>query len=381
MKIQLLPRDSEHGWTPYVWLMYLVLYAGYPFVARVHGLPLLLHLAGLVAFLVVYFRGYWVDGARRLPVIAALVVLGVGLSFVNPGAWMFFVYASAFVGGSRTGSAAGIWIGGITLIGVATAAGVIVSTNLVGDWFAVALLGCVALMTPVIGFVNVHYSETRRRDAALKLAQSEIARLATLAERDRIAGDLHDLLGHTLSVIVLKAELASKLMSRDTAAAATHIAEVERVSREALAEVRRAVYNFGSSMLSDELVRARGVLETAGIALECSADLVPATGSVPGLSPRIEHTAALILRESITNVIRHSQATVCSIAVTRSAGMLHVHVRDDGRAGAIVEGSGLHGMRARAREVGGTLALQSGRGLTVHVTAPFAAMAGTEAAS
>ena len=238
----------------------------------------------------------------------------------------------------------------------------------------------VVVMTPIIGFVNVHYNEGRQRDAALRLAQDEIARFATLAERDRIAADLHDLLGHTLSVIVLKSGLASKLMTRDTARAAVEIADVERISRDALAEVRRAVHGFRAATLSDELVRARGVLETAGIRAEVDATGVPSSGRVADLNPPLEHAAALILRESITNVVRHSQATHCRIAIAHSDGTLRLEIVDDGVGGQSPDGHGLEGMRVRAREIGGVLERDGSRGMTIRLTAPTTAGAAAEAA-
>ena len=368
---RLLPPDGEHGWTPYVWLIYLSAYVIYPFWVGASALVWTVDAVGLVAFLALYFRGYWVDGARRLPIIAGLALLGGGLAPINPGALTFFIYAAAFIGGACAGKAAALWIGALTVAGVSLAT----TLALVQGWrtpLEPMLIVSVILMTPIIGFVNLHYNETRQRDAALRLAQDEIARLAARAERDRIAGDLHDLLGHTLSVIVLKSGLASKLMTRDAARAAAEIADVERISRDALAEVRRAVQGFRAATLSDELVRARGVLATAGIQLEASAAIVPASGPVAGLSPQVEHAAALILRESITNVIRHARATRCRIDVARADGMLQLEIADDGVGGQAQEGSGTEGMRARAREIGGALERVGGRGMTIRLTAPWA---------
>jgi two-component system sensor histidine kinase DesK len=364
--VRLLPRDGEHGWTPFVWLIYLSAYVLHPILVRPWPWLWSVHAAGLGAFLILYFRGYWVDGRERVPIIAGLAVLGVVLTPLNPGALAFFVYASAFIGGAVTGRTAAAWIVGLTLAGLATAA----TVYLTYGWRTVLdpmLLVTVALMTPIIGFVNVHYTETRRRDAALRMAQDEIARMATLAERDRIATDLHDLLGHTLSVIVLKAGLAVKLLTRDVARAGVEMADVERISRDALAEVRRAVHGFKAATLSDELVRARGVLATAGIAVDLAADVVPANGPVPDLRADVEQAAALILRECITNVIRHAQATTCRIAVARDADALRLEVRDNGVGTPNEAGSGIQGMRARAQDIGGTLTYEGGTGTTVRL--------------
>ena len=371
---RLLPPDGEHGWTPFVWLIYLSAYLIFPIWVGSSALVWAIDAAGLVAFLALYFRGYWVDGARRLPIIAALAALGVALAPFNPGSLTFFVYAAAFVGGAAAGRVAAAWIVALTFAGVATAAG----QAMLQGWRTPLepMLGVtVVVMTPIIGFVNLHYNEGRQRDAALRLARDEIARFATLAERDRIAADLHDLLGHTLSVIVLKSGLASKLMTRDTTRAAVEIADVERISRDALAEVRRAVHGFRAATLSDELVRARGVLETAGIHADVHAASVPASGRVAELAAPLEHAAAMILRESITNVVRHSQATHCRIAITHDGGTLRLEVVDDGVGGQSPDGHGVDGMRARAREIGGVLDRDGSRGMAIRLTAPTAGAA------
>jgi two-component system sensor histidine kinase DesK len=370
--MRILPKESEHGWTPLLWLIYVGPYVVFPFLApgvRILGsrpLTLAVWSIGLVSFLALYFRSYWLDGAPRLKLVLGLTALGGALSAFNPGAVMFFVYAAGFVGGAARPSHAGVWIGAITLAGVLCA--------LLSPWEPYLMISGVAIMTPLIGFVNLHYSETRRRDAALKLAQDEVARLATVAERERIAGDLHDLLGHTLSVIVLKAELASKLMARDPQRAAVEIAEVERVSRDALTEVRRAVQGFRAASLADELMRARAVLQTAGITVNVEAPFSRETPVLTSATPDIEHAAAMVLREAVTNVIRHAQATRCAIEAHVQDGELIVRVADDGVGERIHAGAGIESMRARAREIGAVLEHQlqaSGRGIVVTLRAPL----------
>jgi two-component system sensor histidine kinase DesK len=230
------------------------------------------------------------------------------------------------------------------------------------------------VFVPLIGGVNVHYAELRRRDARLRLAHDEISQLGALAERERIARDLHDLLGHTLSVIVLKAELAAKLVTRDAARAAQEIGDVERISREALVEVRRAVQGFKTASLADEVVRARGVLASAGVALEgnlvTDSDL---SASVEGLDPRSERALAFVLRECITNVVRHAGARLCRVTLARDGPLARLEIRDDGRGGGAAEGNGFQGMRARLAEIGGTLERDGSRGMAVRALAPWSA--------
>ena len=357
MRVRVLPEGSEHGWTPYVWLVYASLYVAYPLGTHPSAIAWLEHAAGLCAFLALYLRSYWVDGARRLPFIVGIVALGVVFTPLNPGATSFFVYAAAFVGGARTGAAAARWITAIAVVG-----------GIVG-WLAgwgPSMQAFVLVFVPLIGFVNVHYAEVRRRDAALRLAQDEIARLAALGERERIARDLHDLLGHTLSVIVLKAELASKLLERDRDRAAAEVADVERISREALAEVRRAVLGFHTASFDDELVRARSVLQTAAVQLESTADVAVLASTTPQASGAL----AFALREAITNVVRHANATRCRVALGHVDGAVRLEIEDDGVGGDAAEGSGLQGMRARMREVGGTLERDGRRGTLVRATVP-----------
>jgi two-component system sensor histidine kinase DesK len=356
---------------PYAWLVYLGVYAAFPFVVPLTPRGWAAQAAGLVAFLPLYFGGHWIEGSRRLPIVVAIAALGMLCIGINPGALVFFIYATSFVGGSRTGLAAVMWIAGITALAIA---GVWLS-----PWWSPVMLAIAAVFPPLIGFVNLHDAEVRRRDASLRLAHDEIARLATLAERDRIAGDLHDLLGHSLSVIVLKTELASKLIVRDPARAAVEVAEVERVSREALAEVRRAVHGFRKARLEDEMDRARGVFESAGIAVAFTgAAVVSSRPGFESLPPDVEHALALVLREAVTNVIRHAHARQCRVALARSHGECTLSVEDDGVGGAVVEGHGLGGMRARLGEVGGRLEWESAGGMRVTARVPIRSRAARE---
>ena len=341
--MRLLPDDRRDGRMPYVWLVYLGLYIGYPFVVGTTPWEWAAQAAGLAAFLPLYFAGYWLEGGRRLPVIAGLTVLGVALTWLNPGAPVFFVYATSFVGGARTGRAAIAWIVGITMVGLA-------ASLTAGQW-ALFAAGFAGVFGPIIGFVNVNAAEARRREAALRMAHDEIARLAALAERDRIAADLHDLLGHTLSVIVLKADLAARLIDRDPARAAVEVAEVSRVSREALAEVRQAVQGFQTASVLDELSRAVSVLTTAGVTVGCDREAIARVVG-EGVSHQAERALALILREAVTNVVRHARARHFEVTVTREGERIRLVVQDDGIGGALMDGNGLASMRRRAASVG-----------------------------
>lgn len=186
----------------------------------------------------------------------------------------------------------------------------------------------------------------------LRTAREELARLAVAEERLRIARDLHDLLGHSLSVIALKSELAGRLAPRDGSRAAAEIADVERVARRSLRDVREAVAGYRQPTLADELAGVRDLLAAAGLETRIDADPGP-------LPPAIDAALAWAVREGATNVIRHSGARRCQLRVARTAGGARVEVTDDGRGAEETprdgSGSGLRGLAERAAALGGRM--------------------------
>jgi two-component system sensor histidine kinase DesK len=228
----------------------------------------------------------------------------------------------------------------------------------------------VSVLVPsvTLAIIAIFTSYAHRHQMQLRRSQQEILRLATLAERERIGRDLHDLLGHTLSVVALKSELARKLIDRDIDAARAEIAEVERVARDSLAQVRNAVSGIRSTALSSELLAATALLEAQGLKVKCETENVKL--------PHDRETAlALSLREAATNIQRHSGARGVTIRVRNEARAVVVEVADDGRGGRIVPGNGLNGMRERLGSVGGSLSLAPGEngGTLLRASVPVAA--------
>jgi two-component system, NarL family, sensor histidine kinase DesK len=178
----------------------------------------------------------------------------------------------------------------------------------------------------------------------LSEARGEVARLAAENERNRIARDLHDLLGHSLTTITVKAGLAHRLAVTDPERATREIAEVEELSRRALRDVRAAVSSYREVTLTGELATGGELLRAAGIA----ARLPRATDAVP---PAYHELFGWVVREGVTNVVRHSRATSCTITLGRST----IDIFDDGRGGADEAGSGLDGLRERVEAMGGTI--------------------------
>jgi two-component system sensor histidine kinase DesK len=222
-------------------------------------------------------------------------------------------------------------------------------------------------MTLVIGVIVGVEQRDRAHQDALQLSHDEVRRLAATAERERIGRDLHDLLGHTLSLITLKLELSRKLIDRDTAAARSEIAEAEKVARHALAEVRAAVTGFRAADLAAELASARLLLESSRVALDYDAP--------PELSPEIERPLALVLREAATNIARHANATRAEVRFVRNDAQLRMRIADDGRGANAGEGNGVVGMRERVRALGGSFEFASSKtGTAVEVAVPLPAL-------
>ena len=176
---------------------------------------------------------------------------------------------------------------------------------------------------------------------------------------------MHDVLGHTLSLITLKAELARKLVDRDPERAKQEMQDVEHTSRAALADVREAISGYRGEGLGAELLRARHALETAGILVECEAAEVP-------LSRAQESVLALALREAVTNVVRHAEAQCCSVRLSREQEVCRLEIADNGCGVEAPEGNGLRGMRERLEAIGGSLQRQTQAGTRLIIHLPLA---------
>jgi two-component system, NarL family, sensor histidine kinase DesK len=237
---------------------------------------------------------------------------------------------------------------------------------LVPGWHSTAQWSA-ALSVLGAAFIGFAFITLIRSNAALRMAREEVASLATEQERLRIARDMHDLLGHSLTTVTVKAELARRLMRRDLERAEAELADVERLSRQALADVRAAVAGYREVSLAVEVATAREVLTAAGI----EADLPRAVDDVPG---ELRELFGWVVREGVTNAVRHSRARTVRISVAPRS----IEVLDDGpgpgEAGpARSGGAGLSGLAERAARAGGSLVVgpvPGGYRLRVEVPEP-----------
>jgi two-component system sensor histidine kinase DesK len=355
------PADADHPTGPRrwgllfagIWLFYLLspLSVAWSMRDEVRGwIGIVATLAFAALYLSVFVAMRWrrtfspfrapLGAPQGVLIVLALVVLGLVmcLSIGQTGTAAAVYIAVACVMCLQTRWA---WVASVTVALVTYAA-----TERVPGWHRDPgiLFGTLVATLAIWGI-----TQAINRNIEVLSVREENARLALADERNRFARDLHDILGHSLTVITVKAELANRLIEVDPDRARTELADLERLSRDALTDVRRAVDGYRELTLPGELARARTALSAA----EIDADLPNSTDGVP--SDRRE-LFAWAVREGITNVIRHSGARRCSVVL----GQHEVEVRDDGRGtGATEPGNGLTGLRERAAALGGTVVTRS----------------------
>ncbi|MGH8272486.1 MAG: sensor histidine kinase, partial [Gammaproteobacteria bacterium] len=347
-------------WYVYIYLLYLAFLFIQPIAAHAGWQVWAITIASIVVFLPLYFVA-WSNRKGRTPLWATLGILALGYALfpINGGAGAYVIYGVALFGFVLMPRPALLAI--TACLALMAAEGWLLHVPL-------AYWAYILTIAAIIGGANVSAGSQSRSNAKLRRAQEEIEHLAKVAERERIARDMHDVLGHTLSVIILKSELASKLIPQRPDRARTEISEVEQIAREALAEVRHAIRGYRSGSLAEEFAHARSTLETAGIHVECGAREI-SPGAVK-LSPAQETVLALVTREAVTNIVRHSDAKNCRIDFEQNGGSYRIVIEDDGRGGTLVEGNGLRGIRERVEALEGTIIRDGSQGTRLTVSIP-----------
>jgi two-component system, NarL family, sensor histidine kinase DesK len=356
------------------WLWSSLLWLAFPIADALANHPPAGKLAGGIAAMLVFVAIYigigegWIAGesAERAMLALGVAIVDVILAtLLLDSSWAsLFIFIVALGGMRLPTQKAGLILITCSALAVVTQ---IAAGASAGQWISISA------STLGVGGLMLSLGQLTRANRQLREARADLARLAVAEERLRFGRDLHDLLGHSLSVIAVKAQLARRLLPERADEASEHLDDLETVARQALAEVREAVSGYRMPTLSGELAGARAALEAAGIAPE----IAEPADAPPGLAQEAEALLAWAVREGTTNVIRHSGARRCTIAVARHADATSVEIVDDGSGcdGADPAGHGLEGLRERAQRLAGRLEAGAapGGGFRLRVSVPVAA--------
>jgi two-component system sensor histidine kinase DesK len=362
-------------WVPLIIPSLVFFFQAHPSIPHI-----IITITGVALFFALYFWESWLrarqlvgaSSASRHPAnltwltITILVALSLVVTLIGGNEWLnLFFYVSGFIGGSLT-TRRSILVA-LIVTALVTALGWLIGLS----WLSLVQS---VVFIPAIIFImrSILWSITTSWE--LRAAREEIARLAVVNERLRIARDLHDLLGHSLSLIALKSELAGRLVYAAPERAATEIRDIEQVARTTLQEVREAVASYRQPTLANELHAAQEILSAAGITYRIEgAELVR-----NDLPTGIEAALSWTVREGVTNVIKHSPARECQIKFTRDHEQVRVEISNDGAAASqetntVQAGNGLRGLRERVASLGGQIEAEPGavHGFSLSVAIPL----------
>ena len=326
---------------PAIWLAYLPLF----FIPWLIKLPSAVQMMwagiGLAVFLLLYMASIKAAGWRLVALAVAWLTLAFALAFTGSNWTVIAVYAAAMIAELRPARRASFAVVGFALASAAFA-------YLAGQPPFYWVLGVFLMI--MVGIANISRAALQDKNRALAAAQEEVRNFAAEAERERIGRDLHDLLGRTLTLIALKADLAARLSADAPESAAAEMRDIAAAAREGLTEVRAAVSGMTGATLTREIAGSQAALNAAGISCEVE-------GDADIIAPGNSAVLAMALREAVTNVIRHSGARHCRIALAQLRGGLELKVSDDGDGQAVRTGGGIAGLTSRLNAAGGDLAI------------------------
>jgi two-component system sensor histidine kinase DesK len=361
----LLPRNINEQFSPYVWLIYLPLFFIPVMISHHESIDLVWTALALITFLGLYFHAYWVKSQYVIYHIVAIGLLGTLVAFITPTACTLFIYAGAFC--SR-------------LMPLKYAMTVLVSL-LVWiasiSWFfsfEMYFYQPALVFTLIVGILNIYQCALHQNKQALILSRKETQRLAQVAERERIARDLHDLIGHTFSVITIKADLAGRLIDKDLEKARIEIKQLENISRDALSQVREVVSGYRTSDLLSELANAKNVFNSVDI------DFYYQFENIDEQQIELDSTnnkeLAIVLRELVTNIIKHAKATQVTAIIQHQDGKIVLAMQDDGQGfeNSQHKGFGIKGIEERIQKLKGFVAIKTGgqyTGTLSEITLPM----------
>ncbi|MDR4982129.1 sensor histidine kinase [Bacillus cereus] len=358
-RIEIFPKHM--GFFPYMWFVYLL----FPIyhLTQASGWKLVLGIGMLIVFIVTYRQLYFVQKTFILWACIQMVLIFLFALFYNPFMIFFGFFTASAMGFTPSKKAFRVLL---CLLVVMLGAFVFVYKNQLTTASLVNIVPMFILMllTP---FGMRNFNQKKMLKNQLNEANEQIKDLVKREERQRIARDLHDTLGHTLSLITLKSQLVEKLIVKNPERASMEAKEITQTSRTALKQLRELISDMRMITVEEELEQIKAILQAANIELE-----VKQEASSSSLSPIEQNIVGMCLREAVTNVVKHSQATRCTVSVLESQGELILIVEDNGigLADQNHDGNGIRGMKERIALIDGFVELDTinpGTLLTVKV--------------
>ncbi|MDA2770723.1 sensor histidine kinase [Bacillus cereus group sp. Bc010] len=356
-RIEIFPKHM--GFFPYMWLVYLL----FPIynLTQVSGWKLVIGSGMLIVFMITYRQLYFVQKTFILWACIQMILTLLFALFYNP-----FMIFFGFFTASAMGFAPSKKVFRILLCLLVVMLGVFINMNQLTPTSLVNIVPMFILMllTP-FGMRNFNQKKVLRNQ--LNEANEQIKDLVKREERQRIARDLHDTLGHTLSLITLKSQLVEKLIVKNPERASAEAKEITQTSRTALKQLRELISDMRMITVEEELGQIKAILQAANVELEIKQET-----SASSLSPIEQNILGMCLREAVTNVVKHSKATRCIVSVLESQGELILTVEDNGigLADQNHDGNGIRGMKERIALIDGFVELGTinpGTLLTVKV--------------
>ncbi|MDM5196358.1 sensor histidine kinase [Bacillus hominis] len=358
-KFEIFPKQM--GFFPYMWLVYLL----FPIynLTQVSGWKLVIGSGMLIVFIVTYRQLYFVQKTFILWACIQMILTFLFALFYNPFMILFGYFTASAMGFAPSKKAFRVLLG---LLVVMLGAFIFVNVNqlTIPSLVNIVPMFILMLLTP---FGMRNFNQKKMLKNQLNEANEQIKDLVKREERQRIARDLHDTLGHTLSLITLKSQLVEKLIVKNPERASIEVKEITQTSRTALKQLRELISDMRMITVEEELEQIKVILQAANIELEIEQE-----ASASSLSPIEQNILGMCLREAVTNVVKHSKATRCMVSVLESQGELILKVGDNGVGleAQNNDGNGIRGMKERIALIDGIVELDTinpGTLLTVKV--------------
>ncbi len=348
-------RDRKAiAYRPEFYLVYLVFYF-VPWIFRAPALiDILVAIASIVVFIPIYFRACAKMTKDYIPHMLVMELIAFATMPFHGMSGTFHIYAACQAGFQQDKRVAILFLCSLTVVWILFSMLMQRHISEIGFVSFIAIISAIGCMGSA---EQILFGQSMKRNRVLD------QQLAAVAERERIARDLHDLLGHTLTMVSLKSEVAEKLIENNPDRALMEIREIREASRSALKDVRQTIAGMVETSLTLEVSHAQKALSAADIEFEL-------VGIVPSLPHRVSMAAGLAVREAVTNIIRHSQAKSACLEIHQDDEIINITVRDNGLGSDQPEGNGLSGLRQRIENLGGRVSILSEKGMALTMSVP-----------